>query len=253
MSSLAIEPIIVGQTAPINVLVVDDHPMFRQAVHMALRHAPEPVQVNEVSCFDEALAWLAQADPVELALLDYHLPDVHGYEGLLALIERLPEVPVVVMSAQANLEVMAQCIELGAAGFIPKTLAAHEFAAAVQYVAQGGTYLPKTAMQGLAQRQLKPTTAQPAINEQTHRNAPSAYRLTPNQSNYPQGLTDRQIEVLDLLLQGCSNKIICRRLRLAEGTVKVHIGAVFRALGVHNRTQAVLAAVKRGITAPLLR
>lgn len=262
---------------PQSILVVDDHPLMRRAICQVIDDIESPFDVCEAASLQDAIEMLALSDPVELALLDLNLPDVEGLEGLELLRILQPKCSVVMLSSQADSNTVMRCIEMGAAGFIPKTLAPEAFQAAVQQVADGGIYLPIQALAAYSQppAQTMPQSAFGAASmlewakawaathfsnaeqSQPSRGMPPAYPGQAGSTAQPakptvkdprnMGLTDRQIEVLDLLLAGHSNKVMCRRLKLAEGTIKVHISAVFRALGVRSRTQAIVAAVKLGL------
>jgi DNA-binding NarL/FixJ family response regulator len=262
---------------PQSILVVDDHPLMRRAICQVIDDIESPFDVCEAASLQDAIELLALSDPVELALLDLNLPDVEGLEGLELLRILQPKCSVVMLSSQADSDTVMRCIEMGAAGFIPKTLAPQAFQAAVQQVADGGVYLPMQAMATHTQPPAQTITqgafgaasmlewarawaaARFSDTQQGHASrgvpaGPTAQAGATPQPAKPSlrdprdmGLTDRQIDVLDLLLAGHSNKVICRRLKLAEGTIKVHISAVFRALGVRSRTQAIVAAVKMGL------
>lgn len=211
------------------VLVVDDHPLMREAVSEIVRNLTGAPDVVQAASLGEALALMQQEIAIELAVLDLDLPDVVGLEGVRTLHAHLPGCPLVVMSAQAAPRTMSECIRLGASAFIPKTLSEQAMGEAFGAVARGDVYLP-------AQARSQPIEAPSLANEPS--TGFDARDL---------GLTDRQIDVLTLLLEGLPNKVICRRLQLAEGTVKVHISAVFRALKARNRTQAVIAANALGL------
>lgn len=216
-------------------LVVDDHPLMREAIRSTLAMLAPGSDVEGASSLSEAIGLLDGAEPVDLTLLDLRLPDSQGIDGLRQLRERCPDSPVVVMSADVDGETILRCIDLGACGYIPKTLHADAVMNALRLVAAGDIYIPHQAV--LSQRG---ETA-------------SAHSQRPNRgaarSTHPRdlGLTDRQLDVLRLILKGYSNKLICRQLSLAEGTIKVHVSAVLRALGVRNRTQAIIAASEMGL------
>ena len=184
----------------------------------------------------EALEKIDRSGPFDLTLLDLHLPDVKGFEGLKSMRAKRPECPVVVLSGELDAPTILHCIELGAAGYIPKSLHTDAVMNALRLIAAGDIYIPHQAVAagriaagGLAAR---------------HAGAGSDPRDL--------GLTDRQVDVLRLILKGLPNKLICRRLNLAEGTIKVHVSAVLRALGVRNRTQAIIAAGELGLRLPEL-
>jgi DNA-binding NarL/FixJ family response regulator len=204
-------------------LVVDDHPLMRGAIlhqleRSGLGHAEQACNLSN------ALKRLAAGPPVDLVLLDLILPDTSAAEGLETLRAHHPSLKVVVTSAHADAPLIERCLQAGARGFLPKTAPEDYLPTAVRTALAGGVYLPREleqpsrASHGGLLRQI--------------------------------GLTDRQTDVLKLMLRGMPNKLIGRHLHLAEGTVKVHVSGVFRALGVRSRTQAVLAANRLGLRLP---
>lgn len=212
------------------VLLVDDHHLVRAGMRPLVGKLAdgEAVDVLEASSFEEAVT-MADAHPeLDLALLDLRLPDVAGFAALCDLQERHPALPVVIVSGEDDPVLMREAIEHGALGFIPKSSSPDVILGALRLVLAGGTYIPREMM--AAPAAMAPTPPSPAV--------PAGLDLTP-----------RQLDVLRLVIAGKSNKAICRELGLAEGTVKSHIAAVFRALGVSSRVQAVHAAFRLGIHA----
>jgi len=198
-------------TRPV-VLIADDHPIMRSALRTALATLdPEPVFL-EVGDAAGVLEMLERGDSVDLVLLDLHMPGVGNVDGVRRLRERAPGTPMAVVSGSEESGIAAALIGMGIAGFIPKSDAPQNIVSAVRLILSGGVYAPQRLM------------AQP--------------RVGPDASS----LTERQLEVVRLLARGQSNKEIARALGITEGTVKVHLLSVFRALGVRNRTQAVLSA-----------
>ena len=159
-----------------------------------------------------------------------------GFEALRQVREEFPGIPVVVVSAYDQPELVTRAIDAGAMGFIPKTSSTQILLNALRLVLSGGVYLPAEL--------LRRHDSIPPIGPQLAAN--------PAQLRDPReiGLTGRQAQVLTLLVQGKPNKIICRELNLAEGTVKIHVTAILKALGVTNRTQAVIAVSKLGFKLP---
>ncbi len=218
------------------ILVVDDHPLIRDALKQVLGTLDPGIQVIEAGSADEALAVSETNHDLSLVLLDLALPGKDGMEALPLLRERSPHVPVVVFSANDAPDVVRRAIDAGAMGFIPKTSANNLLINALRFVLAGGVYLPVEVLrQPYGGSGPFPATAP----GQTHDS-----RIL--------GLTERQSQVLALLVQGMSNKMLCRELGLAEGTIKVHVAAVLKTLGVANRTQAVLAVSRLGIKLPQL-
>ena len=216
-------------------LVVDDHTLIREAMRGVLLGLRSGATVLEAGDAETALSTLQAHPDIDLVLLDLHLPDQDGLQVLAAVAQRHPAVAVVMMSGDKDQATMRKALELGAQGYIPKAETRDVLASALALVLAGGVYVPPAALRGAPAP--APTPAVPAPE-------PSGTRAA------SLGLTDRQIEVLALLMQGKNNKLICRALNLAEPTVKNHISAILKALGVSSRTEAVLAVTRLGLTLP---
>jgi DNA-binding NarL/FixJ family response regulator len=223
----------------LKILIVDDHPLIREALRHVLTVLDARLDLLEAQNCAEALAAANANSDLDLVLLDLALPDVDGFQALSQLRERHPGVPVVVLSASEQPEIVMHAIDAGAMGFIPKTSSNQLLLNALRLVLSGGVYLP---LEVLHQHQGTPEHALLRAAEA----GKSGEALTPRDI----GLTARQAEVLALLVQGQPNKLICRGLDLAEGTVKIHVTAILKALNVSNRTQAVITVGKLGLKLP---
>jgi len=212
------------------VLVVDDHPLILEALKQVLRDLDPGIAVLEARDAEEALARASAHPDLGLVLLDLMLPGRHGLDLLPCLRRDCPSVPVVVLSATEDRENVMRAIGEGAMGFIPKSSRTEVLLAALRLVFSGGVYLPPSAFASGA-------------GQKTETRPPGAAVRHPREV----GLTERQAQVLALLVQGKSNKLICRELDLAEGTVKIHVTAILRALDVPNRTEAVVAVSRLGL------
>jgi DNA-binding NarL/FixJ family response regulator len=215
-------------------LIVDDHPLLRGAVRNYLETVGDTVRCEQAGSLHEALLVLAAGPRFDLVLLDLALPDTASVSGLDTLRTRHPELPVLVLSGVQDPVTVDRCLRAGASGFLPKTARIERLASAVRVVTDGGVYVPP---------ELEPTIERSGWSRPVPRPGPVT-------DLRQLGLTDRQRDVLRLILRGLPNKLICRQLQLAEGTVKVHVSAVLRALGARNRTQAVLAANRMGLRLP---
>lgn len=204
------------------ILLIDDHPLVREGLRHVLTELCHELTPLEAASAAEALALASQHPDINLALLDLNLPDMDGFCALEALREGYPAIPVVVLSAYNDRATVLKAIDQGAMGFIGKSSGSQVMLSALRLVLSGGVYLPPEALT-------------PARDEM---------RISPPQDL---ALTERQKEVLALMVQGKSNKLICRELGLAEGTVKIHVSAILRALNVETRTQAVLAVANLGL------
>jgi DNA-binding NarL/FixJ family response regulator len=198
------------------VLVVDDHPLIREALRNVLADLDMKCELLESADSAGALGIAASHADIDLVLLDLNLPDAEGFTTLEALRRRRPATAVVVCSAQHDHQIVARAIALGAVGYIPKSTSHEVMVNALRLVCSGGMYLPPEVL-GAAQLG----------------------------AAGPQ-LTARESQVLALMLEGKSNKRISRQLGMAEATVKNHVTAILKALGVSNRTEAVIAAGRSG-------
>lgn len=211
------------------ILVVDDHVLIREALRGVLKELKNDAEVTEAPDSRLAMQSVHENPDLELILLDLYLPDRSGFDVLSELRERHPGISVVVLSVSVDNDDITRALDLGALGFIPKSARREVMLSAFELIFSGGVYVPPEIFGG----------AQPvAAPQQRSWRPPSAADL---------GLTDRQMDVLMLMMQGKSNKAICRVLDLAEPTVKNHVTAILKALGVTNRTEAVIAAGGLGL------
>ncbi|MCP5264841.1 MAG: response regulator transcription factor [Burkholderiaceae bacterium] len=211
-------------------LVVDDHPMVREAILQTVDSLEPGSSAELATSFGESMKRLDHDSHYDYVVLDLNLPDSRGHESLAALKRVHPELPVIVLSASTERDLILQCLDTGALGYIPKTLHADVIKHALRLIVAGHVYVPQEVV---STRRLPATDLRP--------------RAPVDGDPRRLGLTERQIDVLRLILKGYPNKLICRDLDLAEGTVKVHVSAVLRALGVRTRTQAVIAARELGL------
>lgn len=220
------------------VLVVDDHPLIREALRYVLKALDQGIELLEAQNCPEALE-LARVHPdIALILLDLALPGSGAFEALRDLREQYPAMPVVVLSASDQPEMVMRALDGGAMGFIPKTSPNDILIGALRLVLSGGVYLPPEVL-----RRESAGGRTPAV-------VASPDKARELRSPREIGLTERQTQVLALMVQGKPNKIICRELHLAEGTVKIHVTAILKALNVTNRTQAVIAVGKLDLKLP---
>jgi DNA-binding NarL/FixJ family response regulator len=216
------------------ILLVDDHVLLREALRGALKELESEAAIFEASDSRETMQFVEQHPDVDLILLDLNLPDRDGFSVLDDLRTCYPAISVVVMSALQDRDNVVRALDLGAVGFIPKSATRKVILGALQLVFSGGIYIPPQALS-----RLEPPIAapQPAVPVGAH----ASQRERPPASLAELGLTERQLDVLALMMRGKSNKAICRVLNLAEPTVKNHVRAILKALKVTNRTEAVIA------------
>lgn len=218
------------------ILIVDDHALIREALRGVLQELrPDAVVIEASTCGEAMRHATAEAEELELVLLDLGLPDGDGFEMLAELRARYPSIAIVVLSAAQDRSCVMKSLDAGALGFIPKSATRAVMTSALQLVFAGGVYIPPEILH-------RDLIVQPV-------NTAAAKAPSPSEA----GLTERQIDVLALMMHGKSNKAICRELDLAEATVKNHVTAVLKVLKVTNRTEAVVAVAALGWKLPTVR
>ena len=214
----------------LRLLVVEDHALVRMGLVGLLGGVEKDVNVYEAANFEMALAVLDSEGDFDLLLLDLALPGIDGFAGLDILRRRYPAMPVVVVSAFDDASTINRVINLGASGFIPKAYSGEALLAAVGEVLAGNIFRPQGQFAAARMDDVVP--------------------VPPHQGNVqPEeiGLTVRQSQVLALMVRGLSNRDIADQLELTEGTVKIHVTAIFKTLGVNSRTQAMIAVTNYGV------
>ena len=202
------------------ILIVDDHSLFREGLSHVLHGLDEQVDLLEASNCDLAIQYVSENPDLDLVLLDLNMPGKDGFAALDTITKCYPATPVVILSASNQRGDMQNALDAGAVGFITKDTTSAVMLNALRLILSGGVYVPT----GMAQQQ---------VADQNLRNTSD--------------LTPRQLQVLTLLVQGESNKLIAAELELAEATVKMHVTSILKSLGVINRTQAARVAEKRGL------
>lgn len=217
------------------ILVIDDHVLIRQAMQGVLKKLRRDAVVFGAPNYEQAMQIMFNEPDIGLVLLDLTLPDRDGFAVLSELRERYPAVSVVVLSAVQDPANVIKALDRGALGYIPKSAESDVIINALRLVLSGGIYVPPEI---LAHGEL-------SITARKHPNG------VPSRGSLAEiGLTDRQLEVLALVMQGKSNKVICRILKLAEPTVKNHVTAILKVLKVSNRTEAVITVNQLGWKLP---
>jgi DNA-binding NarL/FixJ family response regulator len=215
------------------VLVIDDHAMVRDGVKCALESLDSDAHVMEARNAEEALRTAEQHPDLDLVLLDLSLPGADGFVVLKQLRACNAALPVIIVSASDDRRQVMMALNMGAAGFIPKSCAREVTLQAVRLVLAGGVYIPPEAI---------------GFNHfQELCDADAVARADVTAAARPLGLTERQAQVLALLAHGKPNKIIASELNIAETTVKAHVTEILRALKVTNRAQALIAARRIGL------
>lgn len=221
-----------------NALLIDDHPLMLLALQTVMQGLGDPVSLVCVETARAAREQMEAGPEFDLVLLDLQLGDISGFDLLVELRSLHPALSVVVVSSSDANEDVSRAIYLGAMGYVPKRASVETLSHALQLVLSGGIYVPPMVMR-----------SQSAVKAVAGENSDGSLRLDGVSASAASartqaaslGLTPRQTDVLQLLLQGLSNKLIARALNLSVETIKDHVAAVLRTLNVSSRTQAVLA------------
>ena len=222
------------------VLLIDDHPLILSALQTVIEGLGDSVEVVAAGSAAAARLTLKSRGDFDLVLLDLHLGDANGFDVLEEFRAAYPAIPVVVISASDRTSDVIRSIDQGAMGFIPKRSSTETLSQALRLVMSGGIYVPSMGLGGDAQ-EAPPQASAPLDRLQQIQQHASASGFQVSGGLQDLALTPRQTEVLALLLQGKPNKIIARDLGVSVETIKDHVAAVLKALGVSSRTQAVLA------------
>ena len=201
-------------------LLADDHPLMREGVRQVLAQLEPAIEIIDAHDYPSLFAQTALHADLDLALVDLNMPGFVGMQGITQFRHRFPDIPLVVLSASESANDIRNALEAGALGYIPKAASTTVMLAALRQVLAGDIFVPACLGDGHAG---------------LHSVAPADFEALQHS-----GLTARQLEVARLLAQGCANKAIASMPAMSEGTVKVHIAAIFRAFGATNRTEAVL-------------
>lgn len=217
------------------ILIADDHPLFREAIHNVVADGFPGSNVIETADLDSTLELTREQDDIDLILLDLNMPGMHGLNGLINLRNESPTVPVVIISAEQDKQIVLQAITYGAVGFISKSSPRAQMTEAIEQILNGNVYLPSDIIR-----------TQKTQSRRSSEDAGIAPELL-------QSLTRKQLLVLERMTKGESNKQIAYNLDIAETTVKAHVSAILRKLNVHNRVQAILSASDIDFSAYLRR
>ncbi|GAA5524796.1 transcriptional regulatory protein LnrK [Microbulbifer aestuariivivens] len=209
-------------------IVADDHPLFRAALCQSIRATFADAELIEAKDMDSLQRCATEHADADLLLLDLHMPGAQGFSGLIFLSGQHPQLPVMVVSANEKPEVMCRAVDYGACGFLPKSAPVETIAEALHAVLAGDVWLP----------------AEVASQCATEKSGPNEI------ADVVATLTPQQFRVATMLAEGLQNKQIAYELNVTEATVKAHLTALFRKLGVNSRTQAVLAISSLDVEAP---
>lgn len=216
------------------ILIADDHRLIVEGVRLKLAELGPDVEFVEATTVDELRAAVASNGVIDLALVDLAMPGSRGHQHLHETVEAMNGAPVVVLSGSEDPAIIQELLGLGVHGFIPKAYSPDVMLGAVRLVLSGGTYIPPMM--------LNPQAANGASGASDGVPAADAANVAALESQLRALLTERQMDVLRLLAHGKPNKVIARDLGISEGTVKIHLAAIFRALHVRNRLEALVAS-----------
>ena len=208
------------------ILLADDHPLFREGVKPVLEKLDPDAEIIEAVDFPSAFEAMRHGGEMDLALLDLYMPGMSGIDGVIRFRAMFPDIPLVILSASEQLDDMQKPLAAGALGYISKSSSSDMILGALRRVLAGGVYTP------------------PSLLDRDDDEAAAAAAVV--SKRYP-ALSGRQIQVLRHLAKGSSNRQIGEALDVTEGTIKLHVAAIFRILKVNNRTEAVLVAQKMGL------
>lgn len=203
-----------------NIIIADDHELFLDGLSFSLTSAFQGIKIQKAHNYDELLNPALTREKIDLIITDLAMPGKPWNEALDILKKTLPKTPIIVISAVYDRTTVTTAIDLGASGFIPKTASSKVILSAIQLVLAGGIYLPAELL----------------------KNKEDLSGREKEELAWKGKLTKRQREVMHLMAMGKSNKVIAQELNLTEGTVKLHVTAILKALNVSNRTGAVLKA-----------
>ena len=205
-----------------HILVSDDHALVRKGLITILRQMDSTSHIREAANAGDVMRVIDKEPQVDMILLDLFMPGANGFDLLLAVCNRRPDTPVVILSASEDPGHMRKALDFGAMGYIPKSTSPAVMSSALHLIMVGGVYVP-------------PNLLTPTV----HPRVAAAWEQS-DRSTEVEDLTERQREVLNLLTEGKSNKEIARALELSPNTVKIHVRDVLKTLGVNNRTKAAL-------------
>jgi DNA-binding NarL/FixJ family response regulator len=212
----------------VGFLIIDDHPLFGEALGNAIRVLRPEARIFEASSIKSALAILAAEPGIDLALLDLLLPDVVGFSGFRRLRDRYPKLPIAIVSSDEDKQTIREALDMGAAGYLPKSTSLNELSVAIERLLNGLVAAPKEFVAAGARDK-----------------ADAARTLRERIA----GLTPQQMRVLQLITRGLQNREIAVELKLAESTVKAHVTEILRKLKLFSRNKAIIEV--RKITLPI--
>ncbi len=217
------------------ILIADDHELFLKGLEMILADYDKTAEIVTAKSYSEIFSVMDKTADFDLILTDLAMPGAHWLEAIKKIHGETPDTPIIILSAVFDKEIVQKTLDIGAAGYIPKTSSRDVIISAVNLVLSGGIYIPAELLHNSNQSELNILKSIENVS------------VTGDPKNNVKILSPRQIDVLKLIASGKSNKQIAYDLGLTEGTVKLHVTAILRILGVYNRTGAVTKATTLGI------
>ena len=201
-----------------NIILADDHSLFRDSMALWLKQLADDVRVIQASTYDEVVAFIGSEPSLDIVLLDLYMPGMRGAVSVEQLVRLDGDAPIVMMSADENPNMIKQCIHAGASGYLLKSSDGQVVLGAIRTILAGGSFVPISM--------LDDDVAMPMLN-------------------------NKQYQILLLMAEGLSNKEIAEQTSLSAGTVKQYVSIILKALAAHNRTQAIIKAKEIGLLKPV--
>jgi len=224
------------------ILIADDHELFLKGLEFILHENLQKPEIVSAQSYTEIFNIIKQEENFDLIITDLAMPGANWLDAIKSIHKTLPETPIIIISAVFDKEILQSTLDIGVAGYIPKTSSNNLIVSAINLVLAGGVYIPHELLYNT-----KPSSSGQQQQKEYIAPLKTLEKLTVNTiENTQKGLTERQIDIVKCIAEGLSNKQIAYKLNLTEGTVKVHITVILKILNVKNRTSAVIEAAKRG-------
>ena len=227
------------------ILIADDHELFLKGLEFILNDNIPNVEIIKARDYNEIFSIIQDDNSFDLIISDLAMPGANWLNAIKQIHSTLPETPIIIISAVFDKEILQQTLDIGVAGYIPKTSPNNLIISAINLVIAGGVYIPHELLYST-----KTTPKDEEKHEEYYTPLKTLKKLAEKTPDSPQkGLTERQVEIVKCIAEGLSNKQIAYKLNLKEWTVKVHITVILKLLNVKNRTSAIIEAAKRGYIA----
>ena len=227
------------------ILIADDHELFLKGLEFILNENLQNIELYTAQSYTDIFSAIETEQNFDLIITDLAMPGANWLAAINKIHAILPDTPIIIISAVFDKEILQQTLDIGVAGYIPKTASNNLIVSAINLVLAGGVYIPHELLYSAKSTSVSEDTQKEYITP-----LKTLEKLTINTLETPKkGLTNRQIDIVKCIAEGLSNKQIAYKLNLTEGTVKVHITIILKLLNVKNRTSAVIEAAKKGYIA----